>query len=115
MPFWYFFPVPPIPPEVAHQSNQVELIKYLAKEGSKVDKGMPIAMVENWWAVFQLRANGPGILKKTFFDPGTSIAVGDPIAIIGADGEAIPYGQSYAVLEVVKMKREKPPRKGTSA
>jgi pyruvate/2-oxoglutarate dehydrogenase complex dihydrolipoamide acyltransferase (E2) component len=71
-------------------------------------------LVENWWAVFELRANGPGILKKTFFDPGTTITVGDPIAIIGADGEAIPYGQRNAALEVVKMKREKPLRKGTS-
>jgi pyruvate/2-oxoglutarate dehydrogenase complex dihydrolipoamide acyltransferase (E2) component len=107
MPFWYFFPVPQIPSEVAHQSNQVELIKYRAKEGSKVVKGMPIALVENWWAVFQLSANGPGIPKKTFFDPGTSITVGDPIAIIGADAEAVPYAQSYAVLEIVKMKRER--------
>jgi pyruvate dehydrogenase E2 component (dihydrolipoamide acetyltransferase) len=94
MPFWYFFPVPQIPPEVAHQSNLVELVKYLAREGSKVDKVVPIALVENWLAVFQLRANGPAILKKTFFDPGTSITVGDPIAIIGPDGEAIPYDQS---------------------
>ena len=115
MPFWYFLPVPQIPPEVAHQSNQVELVKYLAKEGSKVERGTPIALVENWWAIFQLMANGQGILKKTFFDPGTSVSVGDPIAIIGADGEDIPYGQSYAVLEVVKMKREKPPRKGLSS
>jgi len=115
MPFWYFFPVPQIPPEVAHQSNQVELVKYLANEGDKVDKGMPIALVENWWAIFRLSANGPGILKKTFFDPGTSITVGDPIAIIAADGEDIPYGQSHSVLEVVKMKREKPPRKGSSS
>jgi pyruvate dehydrogenase E2 component (dihydrolipoamide acetyltransferase) len=115
MPFWYFFPVPQIPADVAHQSNQVELVKYLAKEGSKVKTGTPIAVVENWWAVFELRANSRGILKKTFFDPGTSISVGDPIAVIGADGEDIPYGQSYAVLEVIQMKRQKPPRKGASS
>jgi len=115
MPFWYFFPVPQIPPEVAHQSNQVELVKYQAKEGSKIEKGTPIALVENWWAVFQLRANSPGVLKKTFFDPGTSIKVGDPIAIIGADGENLPYGQNYAVLEIVKTKREKPLAKGPSS
>jgi pyruvate/2-oxoglutarate dehydrogenase complex dihydrolipoamide acyltransferase (E2) component len=115
MPFWYFLPVPQIPPDVAHQSNQVELIKYLAKEGSKVEVGTPIALVENWWAVFQLKANGVGTLKKTFFDPGTTISVGDPIAIIGADGESIPYGQSYATLEVLKTKREKPPRKGPAS
>ena|SRR5579864_3983833 len=115
MPFWYFLPVPQIPLDFAHQSNQVELVKYLAKEGGRVQRGTPIALVENWWAVFQLNANGQGILKKTFFDPGTSISVGDPIAIIGADGENIPYGQSYAVLEVVKMKREKPQRRNLTS
>jgi len=110
MPFWYFFPVPQIPPNVAHESNQLELVEYLAKEGSAVDMGTPIALVENWWAVFQLKANGRGILKKTFFDPGTTISVGDPIAVIGAEGENIPYGQSRSLLEVVRMKREKPSR-----
>jgi lactoylglutathione lyase len=111
MPFWYFFPVPQIPADVAHQSNQVELVEYPAKEGSTVNIGTPIALVENRWAVFQLNANGQGTLKKTFFDPGTSITVGDPLAVIGAEGENIPYGQSYALLEVVRMKRQKPSRK----
>lgn len=55
------------------------------KEGSKVEPGTPIALIENWWAVFQLNAKGQGILKKTFSDPGTSITVGDPIAIIGGN------------------------------
>jgi lactoylglutathione lyase len=108
MPFWYFFPVPQIPPDVAHKSNQLELVEYLAKEGSAVDIGTPIALVENRRAVFQLKANGRGSLKKTFFDPGTAVSVGDPIAVIDAEGENIPYGQSRALLEVVKMKREKP-------
>ena len=115
MPFWYFFPMPQIPADAAHQSNRVELVKYLAKEGTQVQMGTPIALVENRWAVFQLRANGPGTLKKNFFDPGMSISIGDPIAIIAADGENIPYGQSYAILEVVKLKRQRPPRKGPSS
>src|ERR1700733_13114624 len=72
--------------------------------------GTPIALAENWWAVFQLKANGRGILKKTFFHPGTTIRVGDPIAVIDAEGENIPYGQSRALLEVVRMKREKASR-----
>jgi len=42
MPFWYFFPVPQIPADVAHESNQLELVEYLAKEGSAVDMGTPL-------------------------------------------------------------------------
>ena len=114
MPFWYYFVVPELPPEVAHQSNMVDVRKYLAAEGSPVNVGSPVAIVENYWAVMMLKANGKGILKKTFFDRGTSVKVGDPIAIIGADGECIPYGQAYAVLEVIEHKRPKPARGSSS-
>jgi len=108
MPFWYYFSVLRLPPEVAHQSNLVEIRNYLAAEGSPVNVGSPIALVENYWAVMTLRANGKGILKKTFFDRGTSVKIGDPIAIIGADGECIPYGKEPAVLEITEHKRTKP-------
>jgi hypothetical protein len=51
-------------------------------------------------AVRTLKANGKVILKKTFFAPGTSVKVGNPIAVIGADGENIPYGNEYASVEI---------------
>jgi pyruvate dehydrogenase E2 component (dihydrolipoamide acetyltransferase) len=115
MPFWYYFSVPKLPPEIAHQSNLVEIRKYLASEGSRVEVGSPIALVENHWAVITLKANGKGILKKTFFDRGASVKIGDPIAIIGADGECIPHGTDLAVLEVTEHKRSKPMRDKGSA
>jgi hypothetical protein len=37
MPFWYYFSVPRLPPEVAHQSNLVEIRNYLTAEGSPAD------------------------------------------------------------------------------
>jgi pyruvate/2-oxoglutarate dehydrogenase complex dihydrolipoamide acyltransferase (E2) component len=114
MPFWYYFNVPKLPPEVAHQSNLVEIRNYVATEGSPVDAGSPIAVVENYWAVMTLKANGKGILKKTFFDRGTSVKIGDPIAIIGADGECIPYDRELVVLEVTEHKRSKPMREERS-
>ena len=110
MPFWYYFKMPKLPPEVAHQSNLVELRNYVAAEGSSVDVGSPIAVVENYWAVMTLKANGKGILKKAFFDRGTSVKIGDPIAIIGADGECIPYDRELADLEVTEHRRFKPMR-----
>jgi hypothetical protein len=76
MPFWYYLPVPKPPPEISHQSNIIEIRKYLAPEGSAVDVGTPIAVIENHWAVMTLKANRKGILRKTFFEPGTSVKVG---------------------------------------
>ncbi len=108
MPFWYFFKIPELPAEVSHQSNSVEVGEYLLKEGDPVKPGTPIAIVENYWAKMRLKANGLGVLQRTFFKPGAQVQIGDPIAIIGADGENIPYGRDYTLLEVVEMKRAKP-------
>ncbi|MEO6966482.1 MAG: lipoyl domain-containing protein, partial [Acidobacteriaceae bacterium] len=105
---WYFVRVPSLAPEVSHQSNSVEVQKYLLKEGAKVKAGTPIVVLENYWATMQLRAQGSGIIKKLLFDPGTTVKIGDPVAIIQADGDAIPYGKTYSSLEIVKRNHTKP-------
>ena len=108
MPFWYFLTVPKLPTEVSHQSNTVEIRKYLLKEGDPVDLGTPVALVENYWGRVRLRASSKGILQKTFFRPGTHVKIGDPIAIIGADGEELPYDRESSTVEIAEIKREKP-------
>lgn len=108
MPFWYFFKIPKLPAEISHQSNRVEIGEYLLKEGDPVKPGTPIAIVENYWARMRLKANGKGVLRRTFFRSGTTVHIGDPIAIIGADGDDIPYDKDYSLLEVIEMKRTKP-------
>jgi pyruvate/2-oxoglutarate dehydrogenase complex dihydrolipoamide acyltransferase (E2) component len=115
MPFWYYFSVRKLPPEVSHQSNVVEIRKYLASEGTAVDVGTPIASVENYWAVVTLKSNGKGLLRKIIFDPGTSVKIGDPIAVIGSDGENIPYGKEQASVEITEHKRYKPSSKHESS
>jgi pyruvate dehydrogenase E2 component (dihydrolipoamide acetyltransferase) len=108
MSFWYFVTVPKLPAEVSHQSNIVEVQKYLLKEGDPVDLGTAVALVENYWARMRLKANSKGILQKTFFRPGTHVKIGDPIAIIGADGENLPYDRESSTVEIAEIKREKP-------
>jgi pyruvate dehydrogenase E2 component (dihydrolipoamide acetyltransferase) len=108
MPFWYFFTVPKLPPEVSDRSNLVELREYLLKEGDPVSLGTPVAMVENRWAQIRLKANGDGILRKTIFNPGTQVRINDPIAVIGADGDNIPYQKDYSTPEIAKVKSKKP-------
>jgi pyruvate/2-oxoglutarate dehydrogenase complex dihydrolipoamide acyltransferase (E2) component len=93
---------------VSHQSNLVEVQEYLLKEGNAVDIGMPIAIIENYWAKLRLKDNSKGFLQKTFFGAGTSVKIGDPIAIIGADGEDLPYGRDAAIVEIEEIKRRSP-------
>ena len=112
MPVYYFLPIPDLPREVAHQSHQVTLIGYLVSEGDTIQPGTEIAVVENWWATMRIEATTPGLVSKTFFEPGTSIKVGDPIAIVVVDGEALPAGPRAAV-RVVEMRRG-PGSRGTA-
>ncbi len=70
-----------------------------------MEVGTPLAIIENDWAVMRLSANGKGIVRKIFFSTHTHVNVGDPIAIIGTDGEEIPHSKGYSLLEVIKEKR----------
>ena len=110
MPCWYFVKIPRLPHEVSHQSNLVEVRDYLLKEGDTVSHGTPIVTIENYWAVMRLRASGAGIVKKVLFDSGTTVKLGDPVVIIGADGEATSHEGNESFLEIVKTKRNKPNR-----
>jgi pyruvate/2-oxoglutarate dehydrogenase complex dihydrolipoamide acyltransferase (E2) component len=108
MPFWYFFTVPELPKEVAHQSNAVDVQKYLIAEGKPVSTGTPIAVVENYWAIMQLNAAGNGILRKVFFDEPATVKCGDPVAIVACDGDDLIYNNPKATVTIVKIKHVKP-------
>lgn len=105
---YYFVKIPELPKELSHQSNAIELINYLVTEHQEVDVGTPIAILKNWWAIYQIEANGKGFISKTFFDRGVHVKIGDPIAIIMADGENIPYNRPLVSLSVKEILRQKP-------
>ena len=56
----------------------------------------------------ELKAIGPGILSKTFFDRYTSIKEGDPLAIVICDPEDGPKDAATCELTVVERIRSKP-------
>jgi pyruvate/2-oxoglutarate dehydrogenase complex dihydrolipoamide acyltransferase (E2) component len=102
-----FVRVPGLPSEVSHQSKSVEIRDYLLKERDTVSRGTPLVTIENYWAVMRLKVSGSGIVRKILFDSGTTVRIGDPVVIIGADGEAIPHDNDHSLPEVVKAKRNR--------
>ena len=86
----------------------VELIEYLVKEKDKIEKGRPVAVVQNWWAKMVLKAVGPGYVSKTFFEKGTHVREGDPLAIVVCDPEDGPRSAETSKLEVIENIRNKP-------
>jgi pyruvate/2-oxoglutarate dehydrogenase complex dihydrolipoamide acyltransferase (E2) component len=105
---YYFVKIPDLPPEVQHRNRTVDIIEYIVAEGDPIVAGTPLARVENWWAVMEFDAVGPGIITKPFFDRGTSVRVGDPFAIIVCDPERAPTSTESARLRIVGALCTKP-------
>ncbi len=105
MPFHYFFPVPRLERDVADHTHGVELLAWLLGEHQPVKAGQPVARVQTRWAILELLATGDGVLGKHIFDPRTYVKEGDPIAVIFADGEALPYGRAPSSYRVAESSR----------
>ena len=55
-----------------------------------------------------LKAGGPGYVSKTFFEKGTHVREGDPLAIVVCDPEDGPRSAETSKLEVIENIRNKP-------
>ena len=65
------------------------LVKWTKREGDPVKTGETLAEVETDKAVMELVARADGNLVKILVPEGKTVPVGDPVAYIGAPGEAI--------------------------
>jgi pyruvate/2-oxoglutarate dehydrogenase complex dihydrolipoamide acyltransferase (E2) component len=100
MPFSYNLPVPEIPPEALDDSGGVRLRRFLIEEGSWVQAGTAVAELQSATAVVRVLANGTGVLRKRVAQPGATVRAGDALAMIEADGEAVPYDRPYSVADL---------------
>lgn len=111
----YFMKVPELPDEVHHQSNAVEIVRYVAKEGQNINAETPILIVENWWAEMEILAERSGVLATNIFDSrlclSAYVQVGEPVALVLCDAEDAPHSKSNSMIRVLRMKREKPKKR----
>ena len=69
-------------PRLDESMETAKLIEWLKKEGDRVEKGKPIALVEGEKTTFEVESPESGILHKTLYEPGSDVPAGKPIAII---------------------------------
>jgi pyruvate dehydrogenase E2 component (dihydrolipoamide acetyltransferase) len=74
-------------PEVLANATEAVIQSWLVSEGQEIKVGDPLAEVETEKAVVELAAEVAGVLARLIAEPGATIAVGDPIAIVLAPGE----------------------------
>ncbi len=69
-------------PKMDAEMREGMIAEWLKKEGDRVEKEEPIAMVEGAKVMFELKSDMSGILKKILAQPGAVVPVGQPVAII---------------------------------
>lgn len=75
-------------PEVLANAGEAVIHTWLVTVGQQISIGDPIAEIETDKAVVEYAAEVDGILAQLIAEPGATIAVGEPIALVTAPGES---------------------------
>lgn len=94
-------------PKLSDTMTTGTLIKWLKNEGDTVNSGDMLAEVETDKATMELEAFEDGVLLKRYVAEGDQVAIGEPVAAIGEEGEEAPQVKSSGAGKG-KEKEEKP-------
>ena len=76
-------------PEIAANTAEAVLADWPLPENAAYSAGDAIATVETEKAVVDVPAESDGVLLRRLIEPGRSVAVGTPLAVLGEPGEAV--------------------------
>ncbi|HET7900270.1 MAG TPA: dihydrolipoamide acetyltransferase family protein [Candidatus Nanopelagicales bacterium] len=74
-------------PEVAANVTEALIAAWNVEVGAQFAAGQPVVTVETDKAIVDVEAESSGVLLRALAEPGASVAVGAPIAVLGAVGE----------------------------
>ena len=75
-------------PRIGYEMVRGSVVRWLKREGDRVQRGEPIAEVETDKAIVELEAEQDGTLISIAAPEGATVSVGDIVAYIGEAGEA---------------------------
>jgi pyruvate dehydrogenase E2 component (dihydrolipoamide acetyltransferase) len=76
-------------PKLSDQMESGKIIKWLKKEGDRINAGDIVAEIETDKADVEMEAFGAGVLRKILVSAGDKASVGSLIAVIAEEGEDI--------------------------
>ena len=76
-------------PSISADTEEVVLLEWSVKPGAKVAAGDAIAIVETDKANVDITVDQTSILWRSLVEPGTSLDVGTPIAILIGEDEQV--------------------------
>jgi hypothetical protein len=102
--------IPVVPAKYRHQSGVVKLVKYLVAEGTSVEPGTPLALLENWWARFELVCEVKAIAAKNLLDgvPGITLSEDSPVTFLLIDPGDFTKGATLCAIRHIEDIRARP-------
>jgi pyruvate dehydrogenase E2 component (dihydrolipoamide acetyltransferase) len=77
-------------PKLGDTMEEGKILRWIKQEGDTVQKGDAVAEIETEKVNIEVEAFAAGTLRKVIAPEGETLAVGAPIALIGAPDEALP-------------------------
>ena len=74
-------------PEVAAGATEVVLSEWTTEPGRRIARGEVVAVVETEKAVVEVESDRGGVVLRLLADLGSSVSVGDPLALLGSEEE----------------------------
>jgi pyruvate dehydrogenase E2 component (dihydrolipoyllysine-residue acetyltransferase) len=75
-------------PEVLANTSEAVIQAWLVSVGQQIAVGDPLAEIETEKAVVEYASEVEGMLLRLIAEPGASITVGEPIAVVLGPGES---------------------------
>ena len=94
-------------PQMGFDMQEGTVVRWLVEEGAEVKTGDPVAEIETDKAVVEFESYASGILHKILVPEGSTVPVGQAIAIVGAPDEEV-GGPSAAPPPADITSEEKP-------
>lgn len=73
-------------PKADPSMTEGKVMEWSKKEGDRVEVGDTLVMIETEKVEYPVEAANAGVLKKVLAQPGDTVAVAQPIAVIETDG-----------------------------
>ena len=90
-------------PQMGYDMEEGTVVRWLSQEGASVTTGQAIAEIETDKAVVEFESTATGILKKIVVPEGTTVPVGQAIAIVGEPDEDIAELENVSLIDSVEL------------
>jgi pyruvate dehydrogenase E2 component (dihydrolipoamide acetyltransferase) len=92
-------------PKLGFDMAEGTLVRWVKKEGDKVEKGELLAEIETDKATVEVESQFSGVVLKHLVTEGAAVPVGKPIAAVGAAGETVD-ASALAGADAVKEEKK---------